>query len=146
MKSWKWYVKQLKKNPPFRLGEDKNNWMKSKKQAKKDKKNASRARSFEKENGFAYEDCWNLNLAIAKFLYPRLAYLRDNHVGVPAILSTNFETIEEADEEWTKILNQMTKGFYIFASKEDYDYTEQDKALIENAKKLLIEYFSALWD
>jgi hypothetical protein len=151
MKSWKWYAKQLRENPPFRLDESKSySWIKSHKKRKKfikiDRKAAQRARDFEKENGFAFEDCWNLDVAIAKFLYPRLAYLRDNHKGVPAIIDSEFETIEESDKEWTRILNRMTKGFYVYAAKEDYEYTDDEKALIEETKELLIKYFSCLWD
>ena len=145
MNSWKWYSKKYMKDPLYRL----TNWKierLSKKDAKKIAKRVRHARQFEKEHGFAFEDCWNLDNAIAKFLYPRLAYLRDKHMGVPGTLDAQFEHLEDADAEWTRILDVMTRGFYLYSLDEEYYWTEEDKELWADTLSYFTQYFSALWD
>ena len=68
-------------------------------------KNYQISQDFYKENGFYFEEIWNLDIEICRFLAPRLAFLRDNHTGFPGQLckfDDNFNVIneEEAREKW----------------------------------------------
>lgn len=67
-------------------------------------------------------------------------------MGVPGIIDSQFEQIEEADKEWIRILNVMTKGFYLYATKEDYEMSEEDKKIWIEAMEYFKEFFSCLWD
>lgn len=163
MKFWKWYVKQFKKFPFYRITKDsyiyidddeltdEENAAARKVEQKKAKKRARKARRFEKKWGFRYEECWNLGNTIAKFLYPRLAYLRDNHIGSPAAI----QDIEEASgkivdenyvhKKWNEVLDTLTRGFYLYATKEDYEMNEEEKELWKETKRLFVKYFECLW-
>lgn len=127
--TWKWYAKQALKNPAYRISKIDDRYEK--------------ARAFKKKWGFHYEDTWNLDDTLATFLYPRLAFLRDNHYGHPT-----FENLEpkDWDNEWIRILDTMTRGFYLYSKKEDYEWTDDETKLWEETKKLFIQYYSTLWD
>ena len=164
MKNWKWYAKQFKKFPFYRITKDsylyidddelteEENAAARKAEQKKAKKRARKARRFEKKWGFAYEECWNLDNTIAKFLYPRLAHLRDNHMGSPSqLLDIDYiggKVVDEntVHEKWDYILDTMTRGFYLYTTKEDYEMTEEEKALWKETKQLFVKYFECLWD
>ena len=127
MKSWKWYAKQFLKNPFYRVTkkpdivytEDEDTTaeeaiLANRRCKREAKKKYNKARRFEKKWGFAYEDCWCLDTAAAKFLYPRLAYLRDNHCGAPGRLVADYATEQDAHQAWTRILDTMARGFYLY--------------------------------
>ena len=114
-------------------------------------KNYQISQDFYKENGFYFEEIWNLDIEICRFLAPRLAFLRDNHTGFPGQLckfDDNFNVIneEEAREKWNKILDTMVDGFYLYMSKDEFDLTIDEKKTINKALKYFKKYFTALWD
>ena len=114
-------------------------------------KNYQISQDFYKENGFYFEEIWNLDIEICRFLAPRLAFLRDNHTGFPGQLckfDDNFNVIneEEAREKWNKILDTMVDGFYLYMSKDEFDLTIDEKKTINKALKYFRKYFTALWD
>lgn len=130
-------VKFLRENPAYRN--------------KPEDKNYQISQDFYKENGFYFEEIWNLDIEICRFLAPRLAFLRDNHTGFPGQLckfDDNFNVInkEEAREKWNKILDTMVDGFYLYMSKEEFDLTIDEKKTINKALKYFKKYFTALWD
>ena len=114
-------------------------------------KNYQISQDFYKENGFYFEEIWNLDIEICRFLAPRLAFLRDNHTGFPGQLckfDDNFNVIneDEAREKWNKILDTMVDGFYLYMSKDEFDLTIDEKKTINKALKYFKKYFTALWD
>ena len=114
-------------------------------------KNYQISQDFYRENGFYFEEIWNLDIEICRFLAPRLAFLRDNHTGFPGQLckfDDNFNVIneEEAREKWNKILDTMVDGFYLYMSKDEFDLTIDEKKTINKALKYFKKYFTALWD
>lgn len=130
-------VKFLRENPTYRN--------------KPEDKNYQISQDFYKKNDFYFEEVWNLDIEICRFLLPRLAFLRDNHSGVPGSLckldeSFNVINEEESREKWNKILNTMVDGFYLYISKEEFDLTEEEKKTINKALKYLKKYFKSLWD
>ena len=145
MKSWKWYVKQYKKDPIYGREKVERGKM-SKKSYEKIVKDRKRSKQFEKENGFACEEVWNLDNSIAKFIYVRLAYLRDNHAGVPGTLDIAYGDVDEANKEWIRILNVMVEGFYLYTKKESFLWNEDEKFLWKLTMQYFSEYFTSLWD
>lgn len=130
-------VKFLRENPTYRN--------------KPEDKNYQISQDFYKKNDFYFEEVWNLDIEICRFLLPRLAFLRDNHSGVPESLckldeSFNVINEEESREKWNKILDTMVSGFYLYISKEELDLTEEEKKTINKALKYLKKYFKSLWD
>ena len=114
-------------------------------------KNYQLSQDFYREHGFYFEEIWNLDIEICRFLAPRLAFLRDNHTGFPGQLckfDDNFNVIneEEAREKWNKILDTMVDGFYLYMSKDEFDLTIDEKKTINKALKYFKKYFTALWD
>lgn len=149
MKSWKHYAKWVKnKHPFYTLNKD------LKSPDVKLKENAQNARKFAKKWGFRYEQTWELDAEIAKFVLPRLAYLRDNHCGYPADLVPHDElgnrlnSEDNGDEKWTNILNDMCVAFELIIKDEYKDmaeYEEQQK-IIEKGINLFAKFYRNLWD
>lgn len=151
MKSWKHYAKWIKdKHPSYTLNNDlKSSDIKLKKRSKKAKK-------FAKKWGFRYEQSWGLDVEIAKFVLPRLAYLRDNHCGYPADLMPHDEfgnrlnSEDNGDEKWTNILNDMCIAFELII-KDEYEHIdmpeyEEHQKIIEKGINLFAKFYRNLWD
>jgi hypothetical protein len=99
------------------------------------------SKDFYKENGFHYEDTWNLDCTIIKFILPRLAYLRDTTSGYPNNL--------DSYEEWIDILNEILDGFesYLIIMEGEVSASKdigQNK--FKKAFELFTKYFCNLWD
>lgn len=107
------------------------------------KKQQKEADVFEKKHGFCFEDAWNLDNSIACFILPRLVYLRKVGNGMPASFATEFGG--GGEEAWDEILKTMIYGFYLYITKEDFDFTEEEKEIWKKTKELFIEYFESLW-
>lgn len=117
------------------------------------------SKDFYKENGFHYEDTWNLDRTIIKFILPRLAYFRDNHDGIPNEMyvemeldTTNFTSEdwarhdENADKLWTDKINKILYGFEVYLVRDWCDWDIEDKKSIEDAWELFRKYFSYFWN
>ena len=99
------------------------------------------SKDFYKENGFHYEDTWNLDCTIIKFILPRLAYLRDTTSGYPSNL--------DSYEEWIDILNKILDGFESYLTiMEGEASTLEDigQNKFKKAFELFTKYFGNLWD
>lgn len=114
------------------------------------------SKDFYKENGFHYEDTWNLDRTIIKFILPRLAYFRDNHDGVPNDMFIEMEvdmdkTIsdechDEADKLWIDKINKILYGFEVYLVRDWCDWDLEDQKSIEDAWELFRKYFGHFWN
>jgi hypothetical protein len=116
--------------------------------SKKDKKRYKESKKFYKKNGFYFEDSWNLDASIAAFILPRLVQLRDVGQGCPSSLVNNDKSPNqnECHIEWRKILNTMINGYYLYCTKEHFDWKEKDFELWRQTKQLTMQYYESLWD
>ena len=113
------------------------------------------SKDFYKENGFHYEDTWNLDRTIIKFILPRLAYFRDNHDGVPNDIFIEMEadidkTIsdecqDEADKLWIDKINKILNGFEVYLVRDWCDWDFEDQKSIKDAWELFKKYFCHFW-
>lgn len=116
------------------------------------KKRIKKADKFEKKHGFRYEDVWDLDNVIACFVLPRLVRLRDVHYGVPQAFFKDNEsefkglTVKEADKKWTETLNKIIYAFYLYITKESYEWQGEEEKIVEEGLDLFRTHFGALWD
>lgn len=98
------------------------------------------SKKFYQEHGFHYEETWNLDTEIIKFIVPRLAYLRDTTRGYPGSLNSY--------EEWLDILNQILDGFESYLIIMEGENLPEDLGhnKFKKAFSLFREYFNNLWD
>lgn len=89
---------------------------------------------FRLRHGFALQDTWALNTAVAQFLAPRLRHMAEHHVCYPPDL--------EDDAAWTVILYTMADAFKAIAD-DDWDPRLDDA---EEGLDLFRQYFFYLWD
>lgn len=107
--------------------------------------------NFFMENGFYFEECWNLDKTFAALILPRLICFRDNHYGMPGCLLKYDDNIKILDEEeghkkWEEIIDKMVLAFYLYISVETINRTEEQKQQIDEGLKLFAKYFQSLWD
>ena len=117
-----------------------------------DKKELKKRKAFEKEYGFCYTDTYSLELYMALQMLPRFAYLRDHHHGFPSILldydkdGKPTKSKEEADEEWSEILDTIVRAFYMYLKNEGEVISPKKKALWKKAMEYFNEYYADFWD
>lgn len=123
--------KKLKKilndNPVYTLKDDKT--------ASKERKQKSK--KFFKKNGFYFEECWNLDFTIARFILPRLVHFKKIQHSTPASLS---------EKEWNEILDKMIKAFALLTDQESLFASRKQQETIEEGLNLFAKYFQSLWD
>ena len=106
------------------------------------KKNDSRKEKFtkqRKERGWDDSELWNLDITIAKLVYPRLKRFKEIAVGYPASLT---------NEKWDEILDKMIKAFELMATDDSEYYTgiqDDGDNSIKEGLDLFREYFHNLW-
>lgn len=93
---------------------------------------------FFKKNGFRFEECWNLDVQIARFVLPRLMHLKKVKIGHPANLNSM--------DEWDEIMDKMIEAFYLLLSNSYIPKSTEDEEKIKEGLALFAEYFQALWD
>jgi len=104
------------------------------------------------KRGWSDQDCWSFDQYLAKVISEATAYLQHKHYGHPADLT---------DEEWTKILGQISYYFSLVDTENLWDnvdindkktllnMADKEIAQLEEALKgfdLLKEHFYSLWD
>lgn len=143
MKSWKFYADYIKEHPPYSGIHDK----------EQSKSRRKKMRKFKRKYGFEYSDTWNLDYTISAFILPRIAFLRDHHYGHPTRLCKFAEdgytvlNSEEADKEWTEILNTIVEGLYLYISTDIVThFTPEQEETWKKARTYLMEYWENLWD
>jgi hypothetical protein len=117
-----------------------------------------KSRKFYKENGFHYEDIWNLDRTIIKFILPRLAYFRDNHDSTPKpiwdMLKMAFSDKEihsgkydkEAEDCWCEKITEILEGFEAYLVRDEQEWTQEDKIAIDKAWDNFRKYFKYFWN
>lgn len=93
------------------------------------------------------EECWDLNVTLAKYILPRLQkYKEINQYGYPIGL--------ESLEEWHEIIDKMIYAFDLVVndncnslkSENCIEVITKQKELQEEGLRLFAEYFNSLWD
>lgn len=113
--------------------------------------------SFYEENGFRFEECWNLDRTLAAAILPRLIQFEETTCSTPSRLVKVAEdgrvlNGEEAHKEWKKILNKMITSFYLILTEEYDDFLltkevrDKKYKIIKKGLSLFSEYFLDLWD
>jgi hypothetical protein len=135
-KSWKFYLRYK----PYNAEDDPYQSKKAKKQSRK----------FFKKYGFRKEESWGLNTAIAIYLLPRLAYLKEHVHSYPPgldVFNEFGEKISSGYDEWIKILEKMIDGFEIIANDQIYPpMSKEDEVKANEALDLFRKFFWDLWD
>ena len=89
------------------------------------------------------DELWNLDVTLAKLIFPYIKKFREVHIGYPSALPS--------DEAWNKILDEIIWSFENYeefnpygsiTQKEDHDEYE-DK--IDKGIDLFSEWFRSLW-
>lgn len=96
-----------------------------------------KSKKFYKENGFYYEDCWNLDVTIAHFILPRLIQLRKKTIAFPS----GFESLED----WKATLDKMIEAFYLILKDPYSSKLNTSNAKIKEGLTLFAHFFQALW-
>jgi len=84
--------------------------------------------------GFEPTECWNLDNTIAKFITPRLKYLKEHKCGYPGNLTEN---------EWDDIMDKM---IYAFENYKIGHIEEENEKKIDEGVFLFAKWFRNLWD
>lgn len=74
-------------------------------------------------NRVHYDDTWNLDRTIARFVLPRLRRLREVKRGVPADFA-NRGTWEQQQEDWDAVLQRMILAFELVADDSGVPYDQ----------------------
>lgn len=78
---------------------------------------------------------WNLEITIARFIYPRLLRFKELNDGTPIGLT---------DQEWDCILDDMIYTMFVY-SQYDWDELEVDSERAKRGLKLFSKWFPDLW-
>lgn len=105
---------------------------------------------FKESHGFSPTETWDLTSSIAKFVLPRLIYLKENYHGLlfedpTGRKSKKVLTVEETD----KIFDKMIKSFKyaVFCnSNSDTEISTREYEEIHEGLRLFSKYFFNLWD
>lgn len=108
------------------------------------------------KNGYSNRDTWGFDYYLAEVITKVMRELRQNIQGCPMEFAypEGFDhepiDIEEACENWGKVLEQIAEGFEIYTKDEWWHVDNPDKeaehAKIEEAKQLFIKHFGSFWD
>lgn len=100
----------------------------------------------EDENGFVYQEFFNLDTTLAMYIYSHLCYFKENcNVGHPGRLTA---------EKWDEILDIMIEGFKLYLQSDNYDevkpkerhyISKNREKKIKYGMRLFIKYFGDLW-
>lgn len=138
---WKFYANYVKEHPIYQVSKNRT----------VDKKYNQKARKFKHKYGFDYGETYDLDRTIATFILPRLAFLRDHKTGwhpEPGDYDENFHIIneEESIAKYNKKLDTIIEAFYLYLTKEEYEWNDEEKELWNEGMKLFVQEFTGLWD
>ena len=111
----------------------------------KPEENDERAKKLKEQRmtrGFDDSETWNLDITIAKFIFPRLKAFKECNHGFPSSLT---------EKKWNKILDEMIEGFELYCKKDEWEFEQDlnernDKfAKVNKSLKLFSKYFYNLW-
>lgn len=106
-------------------------------------------KKFESYEGITYEDCWNMDVKLAKIIATHLhAFIlaeESGRGGYPGELASTYGE-DKAYDEWIIILNKMIYAFETYASEDFYcDLPDDVKEKVDEGMQLFIKYFRYLW-
>lgn len=87
--------------------------------------------------GYSYQDIWNLDTTIAKFILPRLIAFRKHSKGYPHRA--------KGFQQWNKIIDEMIFAFDYYANHSGEIVDEKTSTRIGRGMDLFAEYFYDLW-
>ena len=113
--------------------------------------NYSESLNFYFDNGFFYEECWNLDETLAALILPRLIHFRDIHSGTPSDFCKFDDEYKvtnegEANKKWRDCINSMIQAFYLILTRDIVTETEEDRIAIKEGLSNFSRYFMSLWD
>ena len=88
------------------------------------------------------DELWNLDVTLAKLIFPYIKKFREVHIGHPSSIT---------DKQWEEILDDIVWSFENYEISNPYDYRIQrnkyDKYEIKKQKgiDLFSEWFRSLW-
>ena len=82
-----------------------------------------------------YQDTWNLDYYISKFILPRLKLFKKVERGYPCDL--------KSIDEWHDILDKMIASFEILAT--DEWNTQDEQKIVDEGLDLFRKYYQDLW-
>lgn len=89
------------------------------------------------ERGFDDTELWNLDVSIAKFIFPRLK----------AFSKSGCRPGHLEEEEWLEILNKMIRSFELMSDDVDaFSYDAKINMEIEEGLELFHQYYRNLWN
>lgn len=110
-----------------------------------------KATVFRLRYGFDKRDCWSLDLALAKWLAPRLRYLSEHARGCPCDPFLSFSNDDESIEKWKDQLAEAAKALESY--KAEWDNPDSTSASVveanERTRKAIqwvADHFEQLWD
>jgi hypothetical protein len=105
---------------------------------KKRKHERKKIKALEAHNEKLFQDCFNLDETLAKWILPRLKYLKEYNQGMPTTLTP---------EEWDVIQDKMIYSFEFIVSDDSYLYDEGDEQYERYKEGLVLfgKYLGALW-
>ena len=84
------------------------------------------------------DNIWDLNVCIAKFIYPKLKEFKESPKGCP---------MELTPEEWDKILDKMIRAFEAYAKSEGdiWEWSGEEYTMAIEGLNLFGKWFFDLW-
>ncbi len=90
--------------------------------------------------GYADYDVWNFDHYLAGVIAGGVQKLRDTSIGYPCAFG---EDSEEAQRKYNEALDEIVRGFKLWAEDDDYNETE-DK--LNKSLEVFSKWFVTLWD
>ncbi len=84
-------------------------------------------------------DTWNLDLALAKLILPRLKRFKELNIGYPSDMSF---------EEWNETIDKMIYSFEFYKNGKQFDWSVDNKkewAKVDEGMKLFGKHYGHLW-
>jgi hypothetical protein len=97
-------------------------------------------------NGFDYQDCWSLDVSLAKWLAPRLTHFAKNSMGYPGVKPYSGEF---GNDKWRADLWVATKAVVAYSKKWDAKTWEEEDRIhsgYKSAMRWVAEWVGYLWD
>jgi hypothetical protein len=91
--------------------------------------------------GFNPEDIWNLDISIARYILPRLKYLKRIKLSHPSRLS---------EKQWDREISKMIRAFELIANDTYFDYgdgkdVKRRSKIINDGLASFIKHYHSLW-
>lgn len=99
------------------------------------------------------KEIYNLDVTIAKFIYPRLKMFKKNKCGRPGCFMGHKKkmTDDEKHKLWDITLDKMIYAFEYYSDRWDWEYDISEKEAnkrwnkIEEGMNLFMKHFQGLW-